>query len=345
MIRPDLEGGPVAVLGGGSWGSTLAHLAAQSAGASTLWLRDEEVASEVNEQRTNRRYLGETPVAPGLTATTDLERAVRGRPLVIVALPSSCFRSMAGVIGEFLTGDQVVLSATKGLEPESFARMSEVLRSETCARKVGALSGPNLAKEILAGQPSATVVASRFKEVIVRSAEALHSPGLRIYGNPDLKGVELAGALKNVIAIASGVAQGLGFGANVRAMIVTRGLAEIQRLGVKLGADPLTFSGLAGIGDLLVTCSSELSRNFRVGLGLAQEQPLAQILEALGETAEGVNTTRVALALSQHHGVAMPITEGLHGMLFGERSPREVLEDLMTRRARYEIDFDYSAEV
>lgn len=273
-----------------------------------------------------------------------MEEAVGPADLVIFAIPSKAFREQAGRAGEFVTGDQVLLSATKGLEPDSFNRMSEVLCQETCARKVGAISGPNLAKEIVAGQPSATVVASRFREVIQVGASMLHGANFRIYGNEDVRGVELAGALKNVVAIASGTAKGLGFGANVRALLVTRGLAEIQRLGVKLGADPLTYSGLAGIGDLMVTCGSELSRNFRVGLGLAAGQPLDRILDDLGETAEGVNTTKVALALAQREDV-LPIMESVSRLLFEGATPQEVMRDLMTRRARYEIDFDYSAEV
>lgn len=337
--------GRVGVLGGGSWGTVLAHLAAQVGCDVVLWLRDEQVAAELNAERTNRRYLGETRLAEGIRATTDLEQAVRAADLVLFALPSKHTRAVAGEAGAYITGDQVVLSATKGFEPETCARMSEVLRAETCARKIGALHGPNLAKEILAGQPSATVVASRYREAITLGARLLHGPSFRIYGNMDLRGVELAGALKNVIAIASGVAHGLGFGANVRALIVTRGLAEIQRLGVKLGADPLTFSGLAGIGDLLVTCGSELSRNFRVGLGLAAGRPLPEVLEELGETAEGVNTARVAVALAVREGTPLPIIEGVAKLLFEGATPQEVMEDLMTRRARFEIDFDYSAEV
>jgi len=308
-------------------------------------MRNPQACETLNATHTNPRYLGETPLAEGITATTELGEAVRGTPVVIFCVPSKASRAVARQAGEFLTGDQVVLSATKGLEPESFHTVTELLRAETCALKIGAISGPNLAKEIVRGQPSATVVASRFHEVIVRATEALHSSLFRIYGQDDLRGVELAGALKNVIAIACGAAAGLGFGHNVRAMLVTRGLAEIQRLGVKLGADPLTFSGLAGVGDLLVTCGSELSRNFRVGRGVAQGKTLAQVVEELGEVAEGVNTTHVALALASREEVAMPITEAVKDLLDGKVAAQEILQDLMGRAARYEIDFDYTAEV
>lgn len=336
----------VAVIGGGSWGTTLAHLAAMAGDEEVvLWMRDPDAVREVNERRTNRRYLGDVKLAPTVRATTDLGDAVAGTRLVIVCVPSSAFREVAGAAGEFVTGDQILLSATKGLEPVTFARMSQVLAEETCARKVGAISGPNLAKEMIAGQPSATVVASRYREAIVVGARLLHSRVMRVYGNRDVKGVELAGALKNVVAIATGVAHGLGMGLNVRAMIITRGLAEVQRLGVKLGADPHTFAGLAGIGDLMATASSELSRNFRVGVGLSQGRPLPEILEELGEVAEGVNTTRVALELARSVDVPLPITEGVGRLLFEGGRPQEILDDLMTRAARYEIDFDYTAEV
>ena len=336
----------VAVLGGGSCGTCLAHLASLAGDEEVvLWMRDGEAVREVNEKHTNARYLGDVKLSTRVRATTELKDAVRRSRLVIVCVPSSAFREVAGAAGEFVTGDQVLLSATKGLEPKTFVRMSQVLVEETCARKVGALSGPNLAKEMIAGQPSGTVVASRFTEAIVVGAKLLHSPVLRVYGNPDVKGVELAGALKNVIAIATGVAQGLGLGVNVRAMIITRGLAEIQRLGVKLGADPHTFSGLAGIGDLLATASSELSRNFRVGLGLAKGRRLDDILEELGDVAEGVNTTRVALELARSVDVPLPIIEGVGRLLFEGLTPAMILDDLMTRAARYEIDFDYTAEV
>lgn len=335
----------LAVLGSGSWGTMIAHLGALGGREVALWGRDPAVADELRTRGTNARYLGQTRLAPAIRPTTDLGEAVAGAALVVFAVPSAAFREVAAAAGAFVTGDQALLSATKGLEPVTRDTMSRVLRDETCAKKVGALSGPNLAKEILQGQPSATVVASRYRDVIRLAARLLHGPLFRLYGNDDLLGVELAGALKNVIAIAAGVAHGLGFGANVRALLVTRGLAEVQRLGVKLGAQPLTFSGLAGVGDLMVTCGSELSRNFRVGQGLAKGRALDEVVAELGEVAEGINTTRVALALARDHAVAMPITEAVGRLLFEGLTPQAALEDLMTRAARYEIDFDYAAEV
>jgi glycerol-3-phosphate dehydrogenase (NAD(P)+) len=335
----------VAVLGSGSFGTTVAHVVAGAGRPCIVWGRDEDVAREINEKHRNPRYFSDKPLAPQLRATTDLDEAARGAPLIVVAVASSAFREVSRRLGDFVTGDQVLLSATKGLEPRTHKRMSEILKEETCAKKVGALSGPNIAREILEGQPAATVVASRFREAIELGAQLLYGPRFRVYGNEDLVGVELAGALKNVIAIASGVSTGLGLGDNARSLLITRGLAEIQRLGVKLGADPLTFSGLAGIGDLFVTCTSPHSRIHLVGIGLAKGKKLEQILEELGEVAEGVNTTRVCRELASEAGVTMPIAEGVYKLLYEALPAKALFEDLMTRRQRYESDFDYSYEM
>jgi glycerol-3-phosphate dehydrogenase (NAD(P)+) len=340
-----LEKDKVAVLGSGSFGTTIASVVASAGRTCWLWGRDAEVAKGINETRKNTRYFPDRPLPEGVRATTSLEEAARGAQVVVVAVASSGFREVARSLGDFVTGDQVLLSATKGLEPRTHKRMSELLKEETCAKKVGALSGPNIAKEILAGQPAATVVASRFKDAIEISAHLLSGPRFRVYGNTDLLGVELAGALKNVIAIASGVATGLELGDNTRSLLITRGLAEIQRMGVKLGADPLTFSGLAGIGDLFVTCTSPHSRNHRVGVGLAKGEKLPQILEKLGEVAEGVNTAKVCKELMVEKQVGMPIAESVYKLLYEDLAAKDVLEDLMTRRQRYEIDFDYSFEM
>ncbi|HZU95234.1 MAG TPA: NAD(P)H-dependent glycerol-3-phosphate dehydrogenase [Planctomycetota bacterium] len=335
----------VAVLGSGSFGTTVAHVIASTGRTCWLWGRDAEVTAAINEKHKNPRYFSDRALAPTIRATSELEEAARNAQVVVVAVASSAFREVTKSLGDFVTGDQILLSATKGLEPRTHKRMSEILKEETCAKKVGAVSGPNIAKEILVGQPAATVVASRFKDAIEISAHLLSGPRFRVYGNSDLVGVELAGALKNVIAIASGVATGLELGDNTRSLLITRGLAEIQRLGVKLGADPLTFSGLAGIGDLFVTCTSPLSRNHRVGAGLAKGEKLPQILERLGEVAEGVNTAKVCRELMVEKQVAMPIAESVYKLLYEDLSAKDVLEDLMTRRQRYEIDFDYSFEM
>jgi glycerol-3-phosphate dehydrogenase (NAD(P)+) len=327
----------VAVLGGGSWGTTLAHLLAENGHETLLWLRREELIKSINEDHENTRHLKGLKLSGNLRATSDLEEAVTDTPTLVFAIPSKAFRGVVGQASPFMQGDQVVLSATKGFEKVSGMRMTEVLRDESCCRKVGAISGPNLAKEIVAGQPAATVIASRYDEVIERGASLFHSKLFRIYGNRDVIGVEIGGALKNIIAIAAGVCNGLGYGDNTKSLLITRGLAEISRFGCMLGADPVTFSGLAGVGDLMVTCASKLSRNFRVGFRLGQGETLEEILGSMVEVAEGVRTTAIALEIAKKIGATLPIAEGMNRLLNEGASTKDVVQLLMTRRAKYEL--------
>jgi glycerol-3-phosphate dehydrogenase (NAD(P)+) len=326
----------VAVLGGGSWGTGLAHILATHGYDTLLWLRDKKTAKEVNTRHTNRRYLKGGSLHDGVRATVDLRAAVSHAEVILVVIPSKAFRAIASEIGGHITGDQVLISATKGLEGEGLTRMTQILQEETCARKVGALSGPNLAAEVVAGHPSATVVASYFEEVIEKADRLLAGPRFKLYGNTDLVGVELAGALKNIYAIAGGVSAGLGFGDNTRSALITRGLSEMSRLGELFGADRLTFQGLAGVGDLVATCSSTLSRNHTVGRHLSTGEPLEQIVENLGMVAEGVNTTRAVHSFALAHGVDMPIAAAVHRLLFEGATPELALAELMERPSRYE---------
>lgn len=327
----------VSVIGGGSWGTTLAHLLAENGHETLLWLRRDELIKSINEENENTRHLKGLKLSKNLRATGDLEQAVAGVPTIVFAIPSHAFRGVVGQASPFLQGDQVALSATKGFEKDSGMRMTEVLRDESCCRKVGAISGPNLAKEIVGGQPAATVIASRYDEVIERGASLFHSRLFRVYGNRDVVGVEVGGALKNIIAIASGVCNGLGYGDNTKSLLITRGLAEISRFGCMLGADPVTFSGLAGVGDLMVTCASKLSRNFRVGFRLGQGETLEAILDSMVDVAEGVKTTAIALDIAKKLGTALPIAEGMGHLLYEGASTKEVLQLLMSRRAKYEL--------
>lgn len=324
------------VLGGGSWGTALAHILGTHGYETLLWLRNEETAREVNERHRNSRYLGDAEIDPKVRATLDLAAAASHAPVVVVAIPSKAFREVAFELGDHVSGDQVLLSATKGLEEGSLKRMCQVLREETCCRKIGALSGPNLAREVLAGHPTATVVASPFEEVIEKTETMLAGPRFRLYGNFDVVGVELAGALKNIYAIAGGVAVGLGFGANTLSTLITRGLAEICRLGLHFGASQVTFQGLAGVGDLVATCTSTLSRNHTVGRHLAQGEPLDDIVRNLGMVAEGVPTTKVVHGYALEHGIDMPIAAAVHRVLFEGATPAEALRTLMERESRYE---------
>lgn len=327
----------VSVIGGGSWGTTLAHLLAENGHDTRIWMRREEVVDAINAQHENPRHLAGLKLSEKLKATTDLGEAVKGVPTLVIAIPSKAFRGVIGQASPFLEGDQVLLSATKGFEKSTGMTMTEVIVDESCVRKVGAISGPNLAKEIVAGQPAATVIASRYDEVISRGAALLHSPKFRVYGNRDVVGVQVGGALKNIIAIASGVCNGLGFGDNTKSMLITRGLAEISRFGVLMGGDELSFSGLAGVGDLMVTCASKLSRNFRVGFRLGQGEKLDAILDSMVDVAEGVYTTETALEIGTKIGAVLPIAEAVAKVLYENASTADVLKQLMTREAKFEL--------
>lgn len=338
-VRP-LE---VAVLGGGSWGTTLAQLCALAGGRVRFWMRDRETVREIREHRTNRRYTGPAALAAGIEPTDDLAEAVGGARLVLAVVPSAAARLVIRELGAVVLADQIVVHATKGLELETGWTLSRIVREETAIRKLGVLSGPNIAPEILAGLPAATVVASDYPEVVDVTQRALTGPRFRVYANDDVIGVELGGALKNIIAIASGIVTGLGLGENARSLLMTRGLAEMARFAVHRGARLLTLAGLAGMGDLVVTCASPYSRNYRVGLGLARGQALPDILRELGMVAEGVRTTRVVHALAAREGLHMPITAALARVLEGELDVLRAIAELMEHPARAEVDTDQVA--
>jgi len=324
------------VLGGGSWGTALASILGSHGYETLLWMRDADVCEAVNATHRNPRYLGESPIDERVTATVDIAQASQHAEVIIVAIPSKHLRGVMTQVGEHVSGDQVLISATKGLESDGLKRMSQVMAEETCVRKIGAISGPNLAREIVAGQPAATVVASPFEGVIQKVERMLAGPTFRLYGNFDLPGTEYAGALKNIYAIAGGVASGLGFGANTLSTLITRGLAEMSRFGERYGAERLTFQGLAGVGDLVATCSSTLSRNHTVGRHLAQGEQLDDIIQNLGMVAEGVNTTRVIHTHAATEGIDMPIASAVYRLLFEGATPQGALAELMARESRYE---------
>ena len=334
---PPLE---IAVLGGGSWGTTLAQLCAQAGGRVRFWMRDRDTVLEIREHRTNGRYTGPVALAPSIEPTNDLAAAVLGARLVLVVVPSAAARAVIRELGGVVLADQIVVHAIKGLEEGTGWTVSRVVREETAIRKLGVLSGPNIAPEILAGLPAATVVASGYPEVIGVAQGALTGPRFRVYANDDVIGVELGGALKNIIAIASGAITGLGLGENARSLLMTRGVAEIARFAVHRGARLLTLAGLAGMGDLVVTCASTHSRNYRVGLGLAEGRLLADILRELGMVAEGVRTTRIVRTVAEQEGVYMPITAALARVLDAELDVQSAVAELMARPARAEVDGD-----
>lgn len=327
------------VIGGGSFGTTLATLLAERGWRIMMWVRRADQADEINSEHENSRYLPGFDLPPGLAATCDLEAAIQDTPVVIMAVPSSSFREVARQAGDYIKGDQVLVHGTKGIEIEAFKRMSEILREETCSLKVGVISGPNLAREIMAGYPSGAAVASCYNEVVEKVQDLFRGGRMRVYTGKDITGTELGGAFKNIIALATGISDGMGFGDNTKALLMTRGLSEMVQFGVANGADAFTFGGLAGIGDMMATCASPLSRNYRVGVGLAEEKKLDDIVEELGQVAEGVPTTAAVNRQASLLGLDLPIVREVHAVLYEGHTARQAVENLMTLPVGQELAY------
>lgn len=323
----------IAVVGAGSWGTVLAHMAAHNCNEVRLWMRDEDQARAINSTRSNPKYVKHLSVQSKVRAFSEPERIFDGDGVqaVIWVLPSKITREQAQFFSKYMKGDEIVIHATKGVEAESLKRISQILSEELPVPRIGVLSGPNLAHELAHGQPAATVVASNFSEVVEAGQSLFATDHFRVYGGHDMVGVEWAGTLKNILAIASGAVDALNMGWNTRAALITRGLAEMVRFGVAMGADESTFLGLAGVGDFMATCCSPLSRNYRVGYGLGSGKPLADILSELGETAEGVMTTKSVWEFAKKRNIYMPITEGVYQTLYENLSYPELLKSLMKK--------------
>ena len=328
----------VTVLGAGNWGTTIAHLIGKNGFPVHLWARDQGVCDEINRARNNSRYLEGLELSDNIQATTSLEAAVEGAEFIFIVIPSQGFRQVCAALGPLVRPAQLAVHATKGLELTSHARMSEIMLEETCLRQIGVLSGPNIAREMCQGKPAGTVVASRFPRVIEVARSYLHSRQLRVYGNRDVLGVELGGTFKNIVAIAAGMATQMELGENAKSLLITRGLSEIARLGVAMGADPMTFSGLAGLGDLMVTCASPLSRNHRVGAALARGASLQEAIDALGMVAEGVKAAKIARKLTAHYDLRSPLMDAVYRVLHEDLAPREGLRELMVSAGQDDID-------
>jgi glycerol-3-phosphate dehydrogenase (NAD(P)+) len=330
---------PVAVIGAGSWGTTLANLLAKKGYHVRLWCYEEAVAQAIAATRENPRYLPDVPLDPRLSPTVRLDEAVEGARVVVSVTPSQHVRRVMSEAAPALRADALVVSASKGIEVATLQTMAEVLEAilpSALARRACFLSGPSFAAEVAREQPTAVAVASRDPDAAREAQSLFQTEYFRVYTNPDVRGVELAGALKNVIALAAGMAAGLGLGHNARAALITRGLAEMTRLGQALGAQPATFAGLAGMGDLILTCTGELSRNRTVGIELGKGRSLDEILGQMSMIAEGVATTRAAHALAQRSGIEMPIVAEVYAVLFEGRHPRTALENLMLREPKAE---------
>ncbi|HEX8581022.1 MAG TPA: NAD(P)H-dependent glycerol-3-phosphate dehydrogenase [Acidimicrobiales bacterium] len=326
----------VAVIGAGSWGTTVASLACGNA-PTVLWARRPDLAEEIDRDHVNPAYLPDHPLPPSLRATADLEEAVREADVLVMAVPSHGFRSTLEAMAGHVRAWVPVVSLTKGLEQGTRRRMSEVVREVLPGHPVGVLTGPNLAKEIMAGHAAASVVGMPEEAVANELQRVFHTDLFRVYTNPDLVGCEIGGALKNVMAIASGMADGLGTGDNTRAAVITRGLAELSRLGVAMGGDPLTFSGLAGMGDLVATCISPQSRNRYVGEQLGRGRTIEEVTSEMRMVAEGVKTCRVALELGREHGVDMPIAEQVVAVCHEGRTAEDAYRGLLRREQKREL--------
>jgi glycerol-3-phosphate dehydrogenase (NAD(P)+) len=318
----------VTVLGAGSWGTTVASLTA-GRNDTTVWARDAEVAREINEEHTHGRYLSGYRLPKRLTASADLEEAVGRADVLVMGIPSHSFRETLEAAKPFLRPWVPVVSLTKGLESGSLLRMTEVIRDVLPGHSAAALTGPNLAKEIMAGNAAASVIATEDLDVAAALQKVFARGTFRVYTNHDVIGCEIGGALKNVVAIATGIAEGLSVGDNTRSAVITRGLQELTRLGVALGALPETLAGLAGMGDLIATCISPQSRNRYVGEQLGKGRPLPEILAEMSQVAEGIKTAPVAMALAQRFDLDMPIAAEIAGIVDGSISPNDAYRGLL----------------
>lgn len=329
---------PVAVLGGGSFGTALANLIAANGCPVLLWMRDPAQAAAIRETGKNPRYLKDIQLKPGITATSDLVPVLEQCGLIFVALPSMALRAVLAPHSAQLASKMLV-STTKGIEADTFMLMSQILEEVAPDARIGVLSGPNLAREIADHALTATVIASEHEALCRQVQQVLHGETFRVYASNDRFGVELGGALKNVYAIIAGMAAAMGMGENTKSMLITRALAEMTRFAVKMGANPMTFLGLSGVGDLIVTCTSPKSRNYQVGFALGQGVALEQAVEQLGEVAEGVNTLRVLKQKAADMGVYMPLVAGLYAILFDGYPLDRIIGGLMSGEPKTDIDF------
>ena len=320
----------ISIIGAGAWGTTLAILLAENHHEVSLWCFEKEVAESINEFRENKKYLPGFQLIYSITAHFDLKTALAGSDFIIFSVPTQHIRQIAKEAHAFINPGTCVISAAKGIEASTLKRPSEILK-EFLKNEVAALSGPNLSIEIAKGLPAASTVASNNNSINLKAQELLNSERFRVYTNNDIVGVELGGALKNVIAIAAGAIDGLQLGDNAKSALLIRGITEISRLGIALNANPKTFTGLSGMGDLITTCQSSLSRNHKVGFGLAKGKSLKEIQSSSPEVAEGVPTSSAALRLAQKHKVEMPITQEVCRVLFEGKDVYQAITTLMNR--------------
>lgn len=331
----------VSVIGAGSWGTAIAFVLAENGHDCLLWARRQEQVNEINDHHTNEAYLKNITLPTNLKATTDLQQAVEHSDVIVIGVPSKGIRSICADMAQYIETPKLVAHISKGIEPDTHKRISEMIEEELTPEKVRdvvVLSGPSHAEEVVLRHPT-TVTAACANEASAKEIQDLFmNQYFRVYTNDDVIGVEIGAALKNVIALGAGISDGLGYGDNAKAALITRGLTEISRLGIKMGAKPLTFSGLTGLGDLIVTCTSVHSRNWRAGNMLGKGQSLDEVTKNMGMVIEGVRTTKAAYQLAQKYDVSMPITEALYQVLCEDVAPKEAVDQLMTRMKKQEVD-------
>ncbi|MEQ8409185.1 MAG: NAD(P)H-dependent glycerol-3-phosphate dehydrogenase [Gammaproteobacteria bacterium] len=329
----------IAVMGGGSFGTVIANIIADNGHIVEFWMRSADVAAEVNRTRENANYLPGYQLNERVMVTADMAEAVTDADVIFVAVPSKSFREVVSKLVEFAPPGAMLVSTTKGIEPGTFLLMSQILQQESPKAKVGVLSGPNLAKEIALKHLTGTVIASPHEDVRERVKEILASATFRVYTNDDMFGVELGGSLKNIYAIIAGMASAIGMGYNTNSMLVTRSLTEMARFGRELGADPMTFLGLAGVGDLVVTCSTPLSRNFRIGQALGSGKSIEAATAEVGQVAEGVNTVKLVKEKADELGVYMPLASGLYRIIYEQDSIESIIASLMMGEQALDVEF------
>jgi len=341
MNNIDINSTKIGVIGAGSWGTSLANLLARKGFNVDLWVFEPEIVKQIKELNENKKFLPDISLSSNIHPSNDISLVASGKDLLLLVVPSHLMRDTSQKLADYVSNHTIIVSASKGIENKTHLTMSNVLKQtlpKVSEKHIAVLSGPSFAREVSLNTPTLVAVASKDKKTASFVQHVFATPLFRVYTNNDIIGLELGGSVKNVIAIASGMVDGLGFGLNTRAALITRGLTEIRRLGLKLGANPRTFTGLAGVGDLLLTCTGELSRNYTVGKQLGQGKKLKDILSEMCMVAEGIKTAKSVYNLSRKINVEMPISHEIYHILYDDASPKNALNKLMTRDLKHELD-------
>ncbi|MGM0410501.1 MAG: NAD(P)H-dependent glycerol-3-phosphate dehydrogenase [Bacillota bacterium] len=334
-----LKNNKITIIGGGSWGTAIAYLLANNNFNIKLYVRDKELKNNINQQHINNSYFSEKKLPENIIATTDLENSIKNSKTIILSVPTDATRQIMKSIKEYLKDDQIIISTAKGIEENSYLRNSEIIK-KMCTNKVAVLSGPTHAEEVIHDLPSAAVIAAKERRVAENVQDMFMSKTFRVYTNPDVVGVEMGGAIKNIIAIAAGIADGLGYGDNSLAALMTRGLTEISRLGTYFDSKLLTFAGLSGMGDLVVTCTSKHSRNRRFGYNIGKGMNFSDALNKVGQSVEGIKTTKAVKKWmeEENFNFDLPITNEIYKVLFENKNPLKAVDDLMLRGPKHEME-------